>query len=92
MARSRLLGGTATTLIVPVSACRVSPRRRALVFEKLAVFYLKVAVFRFPKRNLVVAVTASLSQSSQGGAPSPQVSLAADTVLNSFVLPAALRQ
>jgi CubicO group peptidase (beta-lactamase class C family) len=45
-----------------------------------------------PNLNLVVAVTAGLYQSSQGGPPSPQESLAGDTVLNSFVLPAALRQ
>jgi CubicO group peptidase (beta-lactamase class C family) len=45
-----------------------------------------------PKLDLVVAVTAGLYQSSQGGAPSAQESLAGDTVLNSFVLPAALRQ
>jgi CubicO group peptidase (beta-lactamase class C family) len=43
-----------------------------------------------PDLRLVVAVTAGLYGSSHGGAPSPQENLAGDTVLNSFVLPAAL--
>lgn len=42
--------------------------------------------------NLVVVVTAGLYGSSHGGPPSPQESLAADTVLNSYVLPAAVHQ
>ena len=44
-----------------------------------------------PSLDLVVVVTAGLYESSHGGPPSPQESLAADTVLNSYVLPAALR-
>jgi CubicO group peptidase (beta-lactamase class C family) len=44
-----------------------------------------------PSLDLVVVVTAGLYKSSHGGPPSPQESLAADTVLNSYVLPAALR-
>jgi len=43
-----------------------------------------------PKPNVVGAVTAGLYGASQGGAPSPQESLAGDTALNSFVLPAAV--
>jgi hypothetical protein len=44
-----------------------------------------------PSLDLVVVVTAGLYKRSHGGPPSPQESLAADTVLNSYVLPAALR-
>jgi CubicO group peptidase (beta-lactamase class C family) len=43
-----------------------------------------------PTLRLVVAVTAGLYGESNGGAPSPKENLAGDTVLNSFVLPAAL--
>jgi CubicO group peptidase (beta-lactamase class C family) len=43
-----------------------------------------------PTLRLVVAVTAGLYLESKGGAPSPLENLAGDTVLNSFVLPAAL--
>ena len=42
-----------------------------------------------PNLNLVVAVTAGLYSASNGGAPVAE-SLAGDTTLNSFVLPAAL--
>jgi CubicO group peptidase (beta-lactamase class C family) len=45
-----------------------------------------------PNLGLVVVVTAGLYESSKGGPPSPQENLAGDTVLNSFVLPAALAQ
>jgi CubicO group peptidase (beta-lactamase class C family) len=44
-----------------------------------------------PSLDLVEVVTAGLYESSHGGPPSPQQSLAADAVLNSYVLPAALR-
>jgi hypothetical protein len=42
-----------------------------------------------PNLSLVIVVTAGLWGGSHGGAPSPQENLAGDTVLNSFVLPAA---
>jgi CubicO group peptidase (beta-lactamase class C family) len=43
-----------------------------------------------PNLSLIVAVTAGLYESSNGGPPSVQENLAGNTVLNSFVLPAAL--
>jgi CubicO group peptidase (beta-lactamase class C family) len=43
-----------------------------------------------PSLDLVAVVTAGLYESSRGGPPSPEESLAGDTVLNSFVLPAAI--
>jgi len=43
-----------------------------------------------PTLRSVVAVTAGLYGESNGGAPAPLENLAGDTVLNSFVLPAAL--
>jgi CubicO group peptidase (beta-lactamase class C family) len=43
-----------------------------------------------PSFDLVAVVTAGLYDSSRGGPPSPEESLAGDTVLNSFVLPAAI--
>jgi CubicO group peptidase (beta-lactamase class C family) len=45
-----------------------------------------------PSFDLVAVVTAGLYDSSRGGPPSPEESLAGDTVLNSFVLPAAINQ
>jgi CubicO group peptidase (beta-lactamase class C family) len=47
-------------------------------------------LFVVPNLNLVVAVTTGLYGESHGGAPSLKESLAGDTALNSFVLPAAL--
>ena len=41
-----------------------------------------------PNLSLIVAVTAGLYESSNGGPPSVQENLAGNTVLNSFVLPA----
>src|SRR5262249_1017798 len=43
-----------------------------------------------PNLSLIVAVTAGLYANSNGGPPSVQENLAGNTVLNSFVLPAAL--
>jgi len=43
-----------------------------------------------PQLSLVIAVTAGAYGSSRGGAPSSEENIAGDTVLNSFVLPAAM--
>ena len=47
-------------------------------------------LFVVPEFSLVVAVTAGAYGSSQGGAPSAVENVAGDTVLNAFVLPAAI--
>ena len=47
-------------------------------------------LYAVPKLSLVVAVTAGAYGSSQGGPPSAEENLAGHTVLNNFVLPAAL--